>query len=690
MVKLAILWHMHQPYYQDLVTGEHVLPWVRLHAVKDYVGMVDVLKEFPGVRVTFNLVPSLVVQVQAFAEERAKDRHLDVSLTRAAALTREDRAFLVAHGFDASEQRMIRPHPRYAQLYDRRLAPETYSIDDLRDLQVWQTLAWMDPDWLVQDPRLIALVKKGSRFTEEDKLTLRAIELELLRRVIPAYIAAAERNQIELSTSPFYHPILPLLCDTDAHFRAHPQSPLLHGLFRWPDDGREQLARAMRLHRSVFGGDARGIWPSEGSVSDAAVRLMAETGAAWIASDEAILARSLNQTMSADVLYRPYEVGDPAAPVRCLFRDHALSDLIGFSYQSWDAVSAADDFVRRIEEAGPKFAGDEPVVTVILDGENAWEHYAGGGRPFLRALYSRLQRSRTVRTVTMSEAAGLPARRLETVFPGSWINNDFYIWAGHPDDHRAWGQLAAARRAFATFAATVPAVDRERAYEELLIAEGSDWFWWYGDDHSSSYDHEFDDLFRRHLRNVYDALGQRVPDALYVSNITTVRDRGPVRPRAFMAADIDGQNTGFAEWVAAVPAALTAGGGTMHRTASDLVRDVTLGVSPTELFIRVTGARFAEGLQTGDFGLAILVGGTAPVRLDLVPRPNGHHGRVVIGAIVEVALSYTDLGVRPGERLSLTVLVTNATGHVVEQHPSGQAVELDVPTRDLEAANWAV
>jgi alpha-amylase/alpha-mannosidase (GH57 family) len=690
MVKLAILWHMHQPYYQDLVTGEHVLPWVRLHAVKDYVGMVDVLKEFPGVRVTFNLVPSLIVQVQAFAENRAKDRHLDVSLMPADALTPEDRAFLVAHAFDAPEDRMIRPNPRYAQLYAGRHAPATYSIDDLRDLQVWEKLAWMDPDWLAQDRRLVALVKKGSRFSEADKLTLREIELELLRGVIPAYIGAAERDQIELSTSPFYHPILPLLCDTDAHFRAHPQSPLLHGLFRWPDDAREQLARAMRLHRGVFGRDARGIWPSEGSVSDAAVALIAETGVAWIASDEAILARSLNQTLSADLLYRPYEVGDAARPVRCLFRDHALSDLIGFTYQSWEAVSAADDFVRRIEEAGQTSAADDPVVTVILDGENAWEHYAGGGRPFLRALYSRLERSSTVRTVTMSEAASGPAKRLDSVFPGSWINNDFYIWAGHPDDHRAWGQLAAARAAFATDGATVPAVDRERAYEELLIAEGSDWFWWYGDDHSSSYDREFDDLFRRHLRNVYDALSQRVPDALYVSNITTVRDTGPVKPRAFMTALIDGQITGFAEWAAAVPAALGAGGGAMHRTASDLVRDVALGVSSTELFIRIAGERFAAGLSTGDFGLAILVGGTAARRLDLLPHTNGHRGRVAAAAIVEVALSFDDLGMRPGQRLSLTVLVTNATGHVVEQHPAGQAVEIEVPAPDLELTNWAV
>ncbi len=681
---------MHQPYYEDLATGEHVLPWVRLHAIKDYVGMVDLLQEFPGVRATFNLVPSLIVQLQAFAENRAKDRLLEVSLTPATALDWEDRAFLIARGFDVPEQRMIRPNPRYAQLHARRHAPDTYSIDDVRDLQVWHKLAWMDPDWLVKDPRLTLLVEKGSHFTEEDKRTLREVELDLLRRVIPAYRAAAERNQVELSTSPFYHPILPLLCDTDAHFRAHPQSPLLHGLFRWPEDGREQLARAMRLHRDTFGSDAQGIWPSEGSVSDAAIRLIGETGVRWMATDEAILARSLNQPMSADLLYRPYELGDAAQPVRCLFRDHGLSDLIGFTYQTWDAVSAADDFLRRVEEAGRKFTGGDPVVTVILDGENAWEHYPGGGRPFLRALYSRLERSSTVQTVTMSEAANGAATRLETVFPGSWINNDFYIWAGHPDDHRAWGQLAAARRAFATYSVGIAPPDRDRAHEELLIAEGSDWFWWYGDDHSSNHDREFDDLFRRHLRNVYDALGQPVPDALYMSNITTVGETGPVKPRAFMVPVIDGQLTGFAEWVAAVPAVLGAGGGTMHRAKSDLVRDVALGVGRNEVFIRIAGERFAARVAIGDVGLAVLVGGTPPRRIDLLPHGNGYHSRVSVGAIVEVSLTYDDLLVRPGERLSLTVLVTNRSDHVIEQHPSGPAVELEVPPADLESANWAV
>jgi alpha-amylase/alpha-mannosidase (GH57 family) len=718
-MRLAILWHMHQPYYEDLATGEHILPWVRLHAIKDYYGMAAMLKEFPDVRVTFNLVPSLLVQVQAFAEDRAKDRHLAVGLESAEELDAGDRAFLIAHGFHAAVERMIRPYPRYAELHARRGDGDAFTLDDLRDLQVWHKLAWMDPDWLGGDPRLTALVEKGQRFTEDDKRVLRDVELDLLRRVIPEYALAAAGSQVELSTSPFYHPVLPLLCDSDAHLRAYPHSPIPRGIFRWPADGAEQLARAFTLHRTLFGDAPRGVWPSEGSVSDAAIRLIADTGCAWMATDEGILARSLNQALTADALYRPYEVGDRAKPLRCVFRDHALSDLIGFSYQSWDADTAADDFLRRVRDAGRRFAESggrgEAVVSVILDGENAWEHYTGGGRPFLRALYSRLQQASDIETVTMSEATAGAARRLEGIFPGSWINSDFYIWAGHRDDHRAWAQLAAARQAFESGAASAATDDRARALEELLIAEGSDWFWWYGDDHSSDHDREFDDLFRRHLRNVYRALGLPAPDALYVSNITTEAGAGPLRPRSYMDAVIDGEVTGFAEWAGAVSAPLGAGGGTMHRVASELVRAVFLGIGRSELFVRLDGTRLVEGLASGRAGLAMLVthlrapdnrsnvgaqAGTTAKRLDLAPLRSqddstsfgGQAGelRVAVGAIVEAAFTVDQLGVAPGDRLGLSVLVTDADGHVIEQLPSGLAIEIQLPAGEIDAINWSV
>ena len=682
---------MHQPYYEDLATGEHILPWVRLHAIKDYYGMVAMVEEFPQLRITFNLVPSLLVQIQAFAEERARDPHLTVGLKPAEELSADERAFLVANGFHAAFERMIRPYPRYAELQRRRHASDAFSVEDLRDLQVWHKLAWMDPDWLVRDPRLVALVQKRSRFTESDKRTVREVELDLLRRVIPAYDAALKRGQVELSTSPFYHPILPLLCDSDVHFRAYPHSSLPRGLFRSPQDAAAQLARAFALHTSLFGEAPRGVWPSEGSVSDEAIGLIADSGAAWTATDEGILARSLNRTVGGEALYRPYRIGPPEKSLACLFRDHSLSDLIGFSYQSWSADAAADDFVRRVRDAGQRFAADggegDAVVSVILDGENAWEHYEGGGRPFLRALYGRLEQARDIRTVTMSEAASAPARRLDTVFPGSWINSDFYIWAGHGDDHRAWTQLAEARRVLTEHAANAAEPARARATDELLIAEGSDWFWWYGDDHSSDHDREFDDLFRRHLRNVYRALGVAVPDGLFISNITTEVRRGPLRPATMNQPVVDGEVTGFADWVGALSVPLGAGGGTMHRVANELVQAMWIGVSPSDIYLRVDGSGLVDGLRQRRFGVAVLVLAPASRRIDLLPS-NG--AAAAFSTIVEARLTFDQLAARSGDRVALSLLVTDAAGHVVEQHPAGDPIEFELAVANLELVNWAV
>ena len=534
MIRLALLWHMHQPFYQDLATGEHILPWVRMHAIKDYRGMVDVLEPFPGVRATFNLVPSLLTQLQSFAEDRAQDRHLSVGLTSADALNASDRAFLALNGFHAPYHQMIGPYPRYADLHARRKEVARWSIADLRDLQVWHKLAWMDPDWLANDARLIGLVEKGRDFSEDDKQLLRIVELELLRTTVGVYRRARERGQVELSTSPFYHPILPLLCDTDAHLVAHPDALPPRHPFRWPIDARQQVARAVRFHTDLFGAAPVGLWPSEGSVSTLMVPIVAAEGLAWMATDEDVLARSLGELLPRDgdglplrpeLLYRPYQVEAGGAQVNLLFRDHALSDRIGFHYQSWEPHHAADDFLWRVREGGRRFAettgGEEATIVVILDGENAWEHYAGGGRPFLRALYSRLQAATDIQTVTMAEAAAYHPKPLPNLFPGSWIHADFYIWAGHRDDQRAWSQLSDLRAAFEQRAPFIPAAARDQAYEEILIAEGSDWFWWYGDDHSSDQDAEFDDLFRRHVRNAYAALGLDAPAELYESNITT-------------------------------------------------------------------------------------------------------------------------------------------------------------------------
>jgi alpha-amylase/alpha-mannosidase (GH57 family) len=700
MVTLALLWHMHQPYYEDLATGEHILPWVRLHAIKDYWGMVNMLEEFPGVRVTFNLVPSLLVQVQAFAEDRARDRHLEIGLKPAAELGRDEATWLIANGFHAPYARMIAPYPRYSDLHAAKHAGLVFDVDALRDLQVWHKLTWMDPDLLSTDPRLTALVQKGSRYSEADKAGLRAVELEIIRSVIPAYRRAQDRRQVELSTSPFYHPILPLLCDSDLHLRAHPHAPRLEPRFSRPDDARMQIRRALDHHESTFGRRASGMWPSEGSVSDEVVGLAGEAGLGWIATDEDILARSLGVGLSRDsaghvdrpgLLYRAYQLGDGAARVSCLFRDHKLSDRIGFVYQSWDAEAAADDLVGRVREAGRRFTAatgkDEAVVSVILDGENAWEHYSGGGRPFLRALYGRLEQAADIQTRTMSEAAADPTAHLAKVFPGSWIHSDFWIWIGHADDRRAWIQVGRARDEFDRLADTVSEEDRERALVELQIAEGSDWFWWYGDDHSSDHDRDFDELFRRHLRNAYEALGANAPAELYESNITTSGAASePILQVEGVSAPpvLDGRVTSALEWASAARAPIGGAGGAMHQVAG-LDAGFWVSVTPSGIGLRMDGTDLLDALVKTGSRLAILVPDPTPRSVELAPE------WLAIDQVIEAHVPFKALEEPDSSPWSgrFALGVFGQDGRLRERHPAeGYWLLARVPARDRPA--WVV
>jgi alpha-amylase/alpha-mannosidase (GH57 family) len=723
---------MHQPLYQDLLTGEHILPWVRLHALKDYWGMVALLREFPSMRLTFNLVPSMLVQLEAFARDEARDRHLEIGLKRADLLTEDERAFAIANFFHAHGPRMIAPYPRYAELLARRNAADGqlsargqsshYSVDDLRDLQVWHKLAWIDPMYVDGDERVSALIKKDRGYSEDDKLTLRAVELELLRRVVPEYKAASERGQVELSTSPFYHPILPLLCDTDVYRRTHPQSRMPREPFRHPEDAAEQLARAVSYHEQLFGQRPVGLWPSEGSVSDAMVPLVVRSGFQWMATDEEILARTLGVGFQRtgdghlelpDRLYRPYNVGNEGASVACAFRDHRLSDLIGFEYAGWTAAGAADDFVHRLVEAGRRFSaasgGAEATVFVILDGENAWEHYDGQGRPFLRALYGRLSSHPELYTVTMAEACAGASERLPSIFPGSWINGDFYIWIGHPDDHRAWGQLVDARRALESPPPGLSEQSLARAREEMLIAEGSDWFWWYGDDHSSEHDLEFDELFRRHVRNVYRALEKPIPEELWVTNITTAPPAAHIqRPTGFVHPVVDGEITDYFEWVGAGSVEQAGTGGAMHQVIDRApgISAVEFGFSLEALYVRVDGSTPMSEMLSAGYGLTLRfleplglrVGleadGGAPVTVMYRASDAGDWSRVresrlrgAAGRVAEFEIPFVLLGAKAGDRVAMFVTMTRGAAET-DRQPRHRAIEFEVPDQRFESRTW--
>ena len=722
MTYVAILWHMHQPYYEDLATGEHVLPWVRMHGLKDYFGMAALMREFPQMKLTFNLVPSLLVQLEAFAEERARDWHLELGLKAAAELTDRDRATMLSEFFHAPRGRMIDRYPRYTELLQKRDSGGGYTIQDFLDLQVWHKLAWVDPFYLDNDARVHRLVEKQRGFSEDDKRELRGVELEILRRVIPEYREAAERGQVELSTSPFYHPILPLLCDTDIYLKTHAAAGVPRPPFRHPEDAAEQLKRARQCHQRLFGHEPAGLWPSEGSVSDEAAELAAKAGFRWMATDEAILGRTIGRDFrrdehgrleQPDALYRPYAVRVGSHEIGCLFRDHALSDLIGFVYAGWQAEAAAADFVNHLAEAGRRFSeyagGEEATISVILDGENAWEHFEGGGRPFLRALYGMLDGHPDLRPVTMSEAAARPRRTINGIFPGSWIDGNFFIWIGHGDDLRGWRQLREARQMFGRVSANANPADREQAFKELLIAEGSDWFWWYGDDHSSDHDLEFDELFRRHLRNVYQMLGQPIPEELFATNISTSHvPLSVIHPVGLLSPVLDGRSSSYFEWLPAGRVETSVPSGTMTggERREPEVRALLFGFDLEHLYLRLDLSGPAER-KLAD-GLKCSVSFITPADRRLVIA--GHNGgptvelheraadgnwslltrampRVAATEILEAAVRFADLGLKPNTAFAFFVTIHQGAAEL-ERHPSHRPVESFVPEPAFEDLNW--
>ena len=589
-VHLVLLWHMHQPQYRDPETGRYVLPWTRLHALKDYWGMVQVLAEFPSFHATFNIVPSLGMQLEEYASGNFHEPLFALGAKPAEELTREDKAEFLSRAFQLNHERLMARWPRYLELHEwaqpagGAQALVSFTSRDWRDLQVLSQLAWMDESWLAKDEVVSRLASQGKGFSETDKLALKAKQMELLRLVLPAYREAAERRQIEISTTPFYHPILPLLCDSDIARVANPSTPLPRRAYRRPEDAREQLRRALEFHERVFGSKPDGLWPSEGSVSDQALTIAAEEGCRWFGTDEGVLGRTLNVGFfrdpngipaNAERLYKPWRVQLSGKEITGMFRDHHLSDLIGFVYSRMGGKAAAEDLHGRLRALGERVQTTQPLtVCLFLDGENAWEYYPGNGREFLREFYRCIERDSDFRALTVSEAIAAAGEIPTTggIFPASWINANFDVWIGHSEDVTAWELLWDARE---TYARAVDARAHDRhdapsetalkdAQESLLAAEGSDWCWWFGPEHSTANDAEFDALYRKHLTAVYLALGQVAPEELAKPIKRQPEHAVQLAPSGFLHTTVDGRDTSYFEWLSAGLYSPERRGGSMH------------------------------------------------------------------------------------------------------------------------------
>jgi alpha-amylase/alpha-mannosidase (GH57 family) len=509
VVDLVFLWHMHQPRYAHPSSGRLVVPWVRLHACSGYLDMARMLERHPEVRATVNFVPSLVEQIEEMTSGKKDDLEM-LAERDAATLDKEEQSALVARSFSVSHRAIV-SRPRFHALLEKRNSRQPFNIQDLRDLSCLFALGWLGFAAHEDDPEIGKLDRKGHDFTEDDKAHLLRAVRKTGASVLPAWRGLAASGQVEISTSPYYHPIVPLLVDTDVARRSQPHDPLPPRLVA-PEDAREQIVRAQRAHARAFGTRARGMWPPEGSLSSEAVALYCSAGVEWLGGDVHTLARSLPHPE-----HNPHSRLHLHRGVSLAFRDQDISDRIGFRYAHMNEGAAVDDFVGAIKHLG----GKNGAAFVFLDGENPWETFAHRGEPFLETLYQRLaieKHAGRIATRTMSEvvASRGPGAPLEDLHPGSWISASYRIWIGDGAKNRAWAALRAARERFTTARASrgpaAPSVTKAR--DHLLVAEGSDWFWWFGEPNSSAEDPLYDELFRAHLREVYLALGETPPQDL--------------------------------------------------------------------------------------------------------------------------------------------------------------------------------
>lgn len=574
---VLILWHMHQPVYREPDSRDYLLPWVRLHAVKDYFDMVHVLEDFPDVHVTFNLVPSLVEQLRDYVDNGAEDDFLQISLKPAAKLTLEDKIFLLKNFFSLNFDNMIQPYPRYKELFEKRgyvVEPEQlrtkaehFTEQDFRDLQVWYNLAWSG-EALKSRTEIRTLIQSGRSFTEADKQKFFAVHRAFMGEILPAYRKAADEGRIEISTSPFFHPILPLLCNINSAREALPNLELPLHDFHYAEDARWHIRQAVLSHERSFGRPPRGLWPSEGSVSDEILPIIRDAGFDWIATDEEILQASLRRSglldegsaPPVDARYGNYACRTPGGPLRVFFRDHLLSDMIGFTYSTYDGEAAAEDLVSRLMLIRKMLPDDDRrfAVPIILDGENAWEYYPENGIRFLRAFYSRISASPYLEAVTFSEYLDRTddPQVLPRIRAGSWIYGTFSTWVGHPEKNRAWDLLAGTRKKLEERRLDPAAGPGEEerlkeAHKALMAAEGSDWFWWYGEDHFSEYDREFDQLFRSHLQTTWRRMGLEPPEEFFKPIIQKTARFRVQRPFELITPTLDGIITDYFEWLAA-------------------------------------------------------------------------------------------------------------------------------------------
>lgn len=543
-IDLILLWHMHQPDCRDYKTGEFNLPWVYLHAIKDYTDMAHHLEKHPHIKAIINFTPVLLDQIENYAEQFTLREIRDPLLRLLATpnlnqVSASERLLILNSCFLSNHSSMLKPYPLYKRLYDMFKILEKRNKEDalaylsgqyLADLLMWYHLAWTGESVRRENQEVASLMAQGENFNHVDRLKLFNIIGDLIQRLIPRYRKLAESGQIELSTTPHYHPLSPLLIDFSSARDSVPNAALPTETVYPGGRSRVEshLASAMESHVKRFGAKPNGVWPAEGAVSQLLLEIFAEHGYQWSASSESVLANSLRKLYPDKLLpkrdrylYRPYQIQKNSKSIICFFRDEKLSDMIGFEYAKWFGRDAAEHFIQNLEQISRSALPDEnPIVSVILDGENAWEYYPYNGYYFLNDLYEGLENNPLIRTttyhdyITTEKCSNIVT--LPTLSSGSWVYGTFSTWIGDHDTNIAWDLLCVAKHSFDLViqGGRLTREEQIAAERQLSSCESSDWFWWLGDYNPSQTVESFDKLFRKNLANLYDLLKLPIPAAV--------------------------------------------------------------------------------------------------------------------------------------------------------------------------------
>ena len=564
-LSLAIYWHMHQPVYE--LEGTYLMPWVRLHAIKDYLDMVLILEKFPKLKLNFNIVPALLDAIIDYGEKGSNDIHSELTTIDTDNLSDEEKSFILNNFFNTKFETMVYKNETYRNLYQKRFSKENFGIEDFNaqeyaDLMAVFNLVWIDPVHYERYPKLQELWNKKYCYSKDDRVEILKIQRQIIREIIPTFKKYISEGRIELSTSPYYHAILPILIDAKTTAKTGLTTSGLPEKLGMGDDARTQIKTALDRIEDIFGVRPNGMWPPELCIGPKTLAVFAHEGIKWTISDEGILSSSINFDFVRDFkghlsdpyhLLKVYNYQTKKSDIDIIFRDRSIPNLINFEYAGINPDMAAGDMYEKIKTIQNKLLvspDDTHLLTIAADCENCWENYQNDGKEFLEKIYGLIENDDTLETVLISDYIEKDKHKksLKKIYSGSWIDKTFMYWIGEPEKNKAWTALKNTKDDYQEFKkSNKNHPNLLQAKREILIAQGSDWFWWYGEPNNSGQDFLFDYMFRERLKHVYTILGMSYPAYLDKSIITKIEMPFKL-PKRNITPAMDGMNKSSNDW----------------------------------------------------------------------------------------------------------------------------------------------